>query len=71
MPPAWFEPRTPANEWPQGQSLERAATGIGSQKLEEENEIENDRVGPTLQDSGDYLTSPKQWMKLSEDDNDD
>jgi len=28
MPPAGFEPKIPASEWPQTHSLERAATGI-------------------------------------------
>jgi len=29
MPPAGFEPATPASEWPQSHPLERAATAIG------------------------------------------
>ena len=29
MPPAGFEPATPANEWPQTHALDQVATGIG------------------------------------------
>ena len=34
MPPAWFEPWTPASELPQTHALDRAATGVGGQAVD-------------------------------------